>query len=56
MLLKWAIVILLGYFIYKKFIALPPGKEEDDRLNIKDKTDTRRGGDEDDYIDFEEVD
>ncbi len=56
MLLKWAIVILLGYFIYKKFIALPPGKD-DDRDNLSNGDDQKKINQEDDeYIDFEEID
>ena len=56
MILKWAIVILLGYFVYKRFIALPPGKHDDQRPNIRDKSESKRNSDDDDYIDFEEVD
>lgn len=56
MLLKWAIVILLGYFIYKKFIALPTGKD-DDRDNLTKGDDQQQiDQNDDDYIDFEEVD
>jgi hypothetical protein len=56
MLLKWAIVILLGYFIYKRFIAIP-APEDNDNQNLTNPDDQHRIQEEDDdYIDFEEID
>lgn len=59
MLFKWIIVFVLVYFIYKKYIALPPGEEDNEKLDLKNKNnsgDAAKADAGDDYIDFEEVD
>ncbi len=56
MLLKWALVILLGYFIYKKYIALPPGDDDGANQKLKNRNDANLKGGDDDYIDYEDVD
>ena len=56
MILKWALVFIIGYFIYKKYIALPPGREEDSNANLKNRDESSLQEEDDDYIDFEEVD
>lgn len=57
MFLKWALAILLGYFVYKKYIALPPGDKKNNDGNLNSKNHSHSGkADDDDYIDFEEID
>lgn len=56
MILKWALVFIIGYFIYKKYIALPPGRDEDSNASLKNTDESKLNQEEDDYIDFEEVD
>lgn len=54
MLLKWALVIGLGYFIYKKFIAIPP--QDNNNSNLKNADKSKITQEDEDYIDYEEVD
>ncbi|MCB0652451.1 MAG: hypothetical protein KDC85_14330 [Saprospiraceae bacterium] len=57
MFLKWALAILLGYFVYKRYIALPPGEDKNNDGNLNRKNHSNSGkADDDDYIDFEEID
>jgi len=55
MLLKWLIVSLIVYFIYRNYIAPPKisgGKDQQQQIrNEKDGT-----AEDGEYIDFEEVD
>ena len=59
MLFKWIIVFVLVYFIYKKYIALPSGEKDNEKLDLKDKNNSanaEKADTNEDYIDFEEVD
>ena len=60
-LLKWLVTSFLIYFLYKRFFALPPPRQDDSRAFIKDDrprghSQKEKSQDEDEYIDFEEVD
>lgn len=53
-LIKWLITGTIVYFLYKKFFALPPGKDTSsspDQYEVPPKKD-----DDGDFIDYEEVD
>ena len=58
-LLKWLITGFIIYFLYKRFFALPPPREENNRTFIRSnqsRPTKDQGQEEDEYIDYEEVD
>ena len=58
-LLKWLITGFLIYFLYKRFFALPPPREENTSTFIRGnrpRPQKDRDQEEDEYIDYEEVD
>lgn len=55
-MLKWLIVIAIGYFIYRFYIAPPPavkGGKEQDKIKVDNKVKDRPPSE---YVDYEEVD
>ncbi len=54
-MIKWALTIGIIYLIYRYVMAIPRLKRGDEQPPLQDKSASRRKEDED-YVDYEEVD